>query len=48
MTIPPFVTIDQDPTANTATLRIEDKEVKQQREMWGKHASFRCSICISG
>ncbi len=35
MSIPPYVTINQDSVTNTATLSIEDKEIKQQREMWG-------------
>ncbi len=41
MTILPFITIDQDPVARTATLSIEDKEIKEQREMWGKNWSLR-------
>ncbi len=36
LTIPPFINIDYDTTAKTATLSIEDKTVKQQREMWGE------------
>lgn len=34
--IPPFVNIDHDVEARKATLSIEDQNVKQQKEMWGK------------
>ena len=41
MTILPFITIDQDAVARTATMSIENKEIKQQREMWGENWSLR-------
>jgi len=33
--IPHYLSITQDETARKAVLRVEDEEVKQQKEMWG-------------
>ncbi|KAK4190969.1 ribosomal protein L6, alpha-beta domain-containing protein [Podospora australis] len=38
--IPSFVKIDHDTTARIATLTVEDKNVKQQMEMWGTTWSY--------
>lgn len=37
MTIPPFVKLEYDAAARKAVVSVEDKEVRKQREMWGKH-----------
>jgi len=34
-TIPPFVHVDYDGALRKAIVKIEDREVRQQREMWG-------------
>lgn len=36
MTISPFVKIDYDTAQRKAYVSVEDREVKKQREMWGK------------
>jgi large subunit ribosomal protein L6 len=35
LVVPHFLTIQQDLTASKAMLTIEDKNLKQQKEMWG-------------
>jgi hypothetical protein len=35
MTIPNFVQLEHDEPNRKAYVRIEDEEVKKQREMWG-------------
>lgn len=35
MTIPPFVQIEHDFTARKATIDVENREIRKQREMWG-------------
>ena len=35
LTIPPFVKLEHDTVLRKAFVTVEDKEVKQQREMWG-------------
>jgi large subunit ribosomal protein L6 len=35
MTVPPFVKVEHDATERRAVVTVEDKEIKQQREMWG-------------
>lgn len=39
MTIPPFVNLEHDAAARKAVVSVEDKEVRNQREMWGMHPS---------
>jgi large subunit ribosomal protein L6 len=34
--VPPFVKLDHDEVGRRLTLSVQDREVKQQREMWGK------------
>lgn len=34
--IQPFVKIDLDPAARKVSVSVQDREIKQQREMWGK------------
>jgi large subunit ribosomal protein L6 len=36
MNISPFVKIDYDTVQRKAYVSVEDREVKKQREMWGK------------
>lgn len=36
MTIAPFVNIEYDTAQQKAYVSVEDREVKKQREMWGK------------
>lgn len=38
MEIPPFITIDQ--SGSRPTLRIPDKKVREQREMWGTTRAY--------
>ncbi|RFU35096.1 hypothetical protein B7463_g1208, partial [Scytalidium lignicola] len=40
MTIPPFIKIKHDTTLRRALVTVEDKEVKQQREMWGTTRAY--------
>jgi len=39
-TIPPYVTIDHDAATRKATVSIEDRLVKKQREMWGTTRAY--------
>lgn len=39
MTIPPFVKLEHDTAARKAIVSVEDKEVRNQREMWGMRPS---------
>lgn len=39
MSISPFVEIDYDTAQRKAYVSVEDREVKKQREMWGKRYS---------
>lgn len=41
MSISPFVKIDYDTAQRKAYVSVEDREVKKQREMWGKRYSTR-------
>lgn len=36
MTIPNFINLDYDEANRKAFVSVEDKEIKKQREMWGK------------
>jgi len=38
LVIPPFVQVDHDTAARRIALTIEDKTIKQQKEMWGQFA----------
>ncbi|CAK7270253.1 54S ribosomal protein L6 mitochondrial [Sporothrix epigloea] len=35
LSVPPFVHLDHDPEARRVTLSIEDREAKEQKQMWG-------------
>lgn len=35
LNVPTFLKFDHDPTSRSLTLSIEDRAVKQQKEMWG-------------
>lgn len=37
MSIEPYIKIEHDVNTRKATVRVEDREVKNQRAMWGKH-----------
>ena len=39
MTIPPFIKLEHDTAARKAVVSVEDKEVRNQREMWGMQRS---------
>jgi hypothetical protein len=39
MTIPPFVKLEHDTATRKAVVSVEDKEVRNQREMWGMYPS---------
>jgi hypothetical protein len=43
MTIPPFVKLVHDTAARKAIVSVEDKEVRNQREMWGMRPSTSIS-----
>lgn len=36
LSIPPFVHLDHDAEGRRVTLSIEDREAKEQRQMWGR------------
>ena len=37
MTMPPFVKLEHDTATRKAIVSVKDKEVRNQREMWGMH-----------
>ena len=39
MTIPPFIKLEHDTAAGKAVVTVEDKDIRNQREMWGTHSS---------
>jgi hypothetical protein len=43
LTIPPFVKLEHDTALRKAFVTVEDREIKQQREMWG---TASCNIPI--
>jgi len=40
MTIPPFIKLEHDTAARKAVVSVEDKEVRNQREMWGTTRAY--------
>ena len=40
MSIPNYLHIEHDEATRKAVLRVEDKEIREQREMWGMNARF--------
>lgn len=40
MSIEPFIKIEHDENTRKAIVRVEDREVKNQRAMWGKHFPY--------
>lgn len=46
MTIPAFINLEHDTAARKAYVTIEDREVKKQREMWGKTIPLSTSTRI--
>jgi len=40
MTIPPFVNLEHDPVGRKAIVSVQDREVRNQREMWGTTRAY--------
>ncbi|KAI9673052.1 MAG: hypothetical protein M1817_003216 [Caeruleum heppii] len=40
LTLPSFISIEYDPATRRASVKVEDPEVRQQREMWGTTRAY--------